>query len=366
MARTDKDNPGKEQALRFCVSSGLLTFLEVDVMTSVDLTAAPKRITDLDVLGIALRSDGSVSRTIFDCKSAGGPAFARALWLSGLMQYTGASEGVMLMGKPAEPAHRLAARKLDVTIFGSGAFDGYAAATSAEYRVLNSHAGKLENWHRVYDASLKQTAIASIYQAIQEEVPLCTDPARTFRRVISRVLTYKGEMNTAKTLHVAAFIETTLAIAYLLLLIVQDLRNVVDLSDGEKEFTTALRYYLWGGPEGVANLRRMYEILSAHDSSVEQETALVSWPQLIQLVRGLLESPTQIHNCVIALRELSLRQLADPDAAADLRSGRLFLEPRARQFAKRIGAYTVNVMRLPVEFSDRMDRQIDELVTLAE
>jgi len=162
MARSDKDNPAKEQALKFCVSSGIVPFLEVDVYTAVELTSAPKKITDIDVLGVGLREDGTLSRTIYDCKSTGGPPIARALWLSGLMRYTGAKDGVILMGKPVEKAHRLAARHLDVNIFGSGGFDNYAAATSSEYKLLNSYAANIENWHRFIDGAVKQNSIGEV------------------------------------------------------------------------------------------------------------------------------------------------------------------------------------------------------------
>ena len=160
----------------------------------------------------------------------------------------------------------------------------------------------------------------------------------------------------------AIFIETVAAMSLLFAMIVSDLRNIVDLDEGEAEFTKVVRYYLWGGPEGVANLNKMYEILAAHDNSTEQETALVAWPQLVQLIRGLLEAPTQMRNSVLALRELSLRQVADVDNVADIRVGRLFSAPRARQFAKRIGSYAVAALRLPHEFADRMGQQIDVLV----
>jgi len=363
MARSDKDNTAKEHALKFCVSSGLIPFLEVDVQSGAELSPTPKLLTDIDVLGVLLREDGTVARTIFDCKGTGGPAFARALWLSGLMKYVGAREGMILMGKPAERAHRLAARKLDVRIFGSGAFDDYASAANPEYKVLRSYPGTLENWLRVYDASAKQPALQEIYKAIQEEIPLSLDAPRSFRRLISRILQYKGELNPVKSLHLAAFTELTLAVSLLLGLMVGDIRNLVDLSDDEKQFTTVLRYYIWGGHEGVSTLRKIYE-LSSTANAVEPETSLVAWPQLVQLVRGLLEAPTQIRNCSLALRELSLRYLADRDEGADLRAGRLFSAPRARQFAKRIGVYTAAIMKLPIEFSEMMDGQIDELVAL--
>ncbi|GJE18081.1 hypothetical protein [Methylobacterium marchantiae] len=364
MARSDKDNGEKERALKFCITSGLIPFLEVDVRTGVDLSESPKLLTDIDVLGLLLREDGSVTRTIFDCKGTGGPAFARALWLSGLMKYAGADEGIILMGKPAERAHRLAARKLNVRIFGSGLFDDYAAASNAEYKIARSYAGSLENWHRLFDESAKEFCIKGILKAIQQEVPLTTDAPKSLRRLISRVLDHKGELNPKKQAHMAIFTEATLSVSILLSMMIGDIRNILDLSDEEREFTSILRYYVWGGQEGVSTLRRMYELLSTNDRKIEPETTLVAWPQMIQLLRGMLEAPTQVRNSSIALRELSLRYLGDRDNASDVRAGRLFAKPRARQFTKRIGVYATEIFKLPIEFSERMDKEIDELVAL--
>lgn len=73
MARSDKDNPQKDRALKFCVSSGILTFLEIDVRTGIEFTPSSKLLTDIDVLGVDLHKNGSISKTIFDCKGTGGP-----------------------------------------------------------------------------------------------------------------------------------------------------------------------------------------------------------------------------------------------------------------------------------------------------
>lgn len=362
MARSDKDNPQKDRALKFCVSSGILTFLEIDVRTGIEFTPSSKLLTDIDVLGVDLHKNGSISKTIFDCKGTGGPPFARALWLSGLMSYVKADGGVMLMGRSAERSHRLAARQLGVRIFGAAPFDDYASAASSEYRTLTSYAGNIENWHRVVDACEKETYIKQIYQCIQQEVPISLDAPKALRRLISGVLPHKGEMNPKKPLHMAAFSELTLCISYLLGRMVGELRNIIDLSDGEKDFSTILRYYVWGGYENVESLKKMYEVLSSNDKDFKPETELVAWNHLVQIVRGLLEAPADIRNSTLALRELSLLYLADRSESADKRVARLFKEPRARQFAKRFGDYTANVLKLPKEFSDRMGAQIDDLV----
>lgn len=365
MAKSDKDNPAKNSALKFCVASGMLSFTEVNVFTSVDLTSAPKIITDIDVLGIWLRQDGSISKSIFDCKSTGGPAIARALWLSGLLKLVGAEDGMLLMGKPAERAHRLAARQLGINVFGSGGFDNFASATNPEYAALRSYGGDLNNWHLLHDAAQKFSPGGEILHILHQEVPLTQDVARSFRRVISRILPLKGELNPAKSSHLAIFNEICVCMALMLTMMVGDLRNILDLNEDEKEFGQVVRYYLWGGPEGVANLRRLYELLRAHDSNTEQETALVAWPNLLQLLRGLLEAPTMLRSPALGLRELALRQLAKHDDIADRRTGQLFAEARSRQFAKRIALYSAAVLKLPTEFADRIAEQIDTLVELA-
>ncbi|WP_147426029.1 hypothetical protein [Teichococcus wenyumeiae] len=366
MARTDKDVGAKSQALRFCVSSGLIPFLEVDVSSGVELSPSPKRLTDIDVLGLALRSDGTISRVLFDCKSTGGPPFARALWLSGLMAFTGGQEGFMLMGRPAERAHRLAARKLNVRIFGTDTFDSYATASSAEYKILRSYAGDIENWHRVYEGALKNPAILSIYKSVNAEIPLCSDAPKAFRRLVAQCREFKGELNPVKPLHMAAFTEIVLSISLLMNMMSADLRNIVDLEEAERDFAATLRYYLWGGHENITTLKKIHDLISATGDEVEQESALVAWPNFVQLTRVLLDSPTQIRHACFTLRELSLRYLADADKAADIRLGRQLLAPRARQFAKRIGAYTAAALKLPHDFTQELDKQIDSLVTMAE
>ncbi|MCG7352873.1 hypothetical protein M0638_21385 [Roseomonas sp. NAR14] len=366
MARTDKDVGAKAQALRFCVSAGFIPYLEVDVLSGVELSASPKRLTDIDVLGVGLRSDGTVGRTLFDCKSVGGPAFARALWLSGLLTFTGGDEGFMLMGKPVERAHRLAARKLKVRIFGADAFDGYASAASAEYKILKSYAGDIENWHRVRETALKNPAILEIFDGINYEVPLCADAPKAFRRLIASCRKNKGELNPAKPLHMATFAEIVLAVSILVAVMIGDLRNIIELADNEKEFSTALRYYVWGGHENIELLKRMHDLIAANGSPLEQESSLIAWPLFVQLVRGMLESPTQVRNACFPLRDISLRYLADTNEAADLRVGRLFLAPRARQFAKRVSSYVAAVLKLPNEFAERLGQDIDDLVMKAE
>ena len=157
----------------------------------------------------------------------------------------------------------------------------------------------------------------------------------------------------------AIFTEAVLAASVLFVPLMGELRNLYDLTDSREELISVLRYYVWGGPEGVAMFQRMAD--SDGRSLEEAETAVLAWPQFIELVRGMLDEPTAVHNCCMPLRELALRYVADKSEDSDRRLGKLLLRPRARQFTRRIAAYMAHVGKLPHDFAKRLDADIDML-----
>jgi hypothetical protein len=164
----------------------------------------------------------------------------------------------------------------------------------------------------------------------------------------------------------ALFTEAVLATSMLLATMISQLRNIVELSDDHSEFTSVLRYYLWGGRDGYTMLQRMNELSGRAAELADFENKVVAWPHLVQLTRGLLEAPTSVRACCLPLRELSLRFVADMVPASDARLGGLFAHPRARQFAHRIAAYLTDATRLPQDFPKRLGSEIDELVKMTE
>jgi hypothetical protein len=69
MGKYDKDRFQKELSIRYCLARRLLPFLEVTVQSATDLSDTVEVITDLDVLGIEAIGDGTLRRTLFDCKN---------------------------------------------------------------------------------------------------------------------------------------------------------------------------------------------------------------------------------------------------------------------------------------------------------
>jgi hypothetical protein len=374
MARGDFDTEHKADALRYCVVLGAVPFLDVDVASAIDLTSDEKVLTDIDVLGLQLNEDGSTRRLLFDCKGerpsskGSGPSpMSRSFWLAGLMAYVRADEGFVILRRRAEKAHRLSAQTLNVRLFDKPSFNAYAAATNPEYHLLSSYATNTEAWYRLVEGvNASGDRHRGLWRQLSSEVPLARDGPKWFRRVLAAVREHRGELDPSKPLHMALFTEAVLATSVLLATMISQLRNIVELSDDHSEFTSVLRYYLWGGRDGYTMLQRMNELSGRAAELADFENKVVAWPHLVQLTRGLLEAPTSVRACCLPLRELSLRFVADMVPASDARLGGLFAHPRARQFAHRIAAYLTDATRLPQDFPKRLGSEIDELVKITE
>ena len=366
MARSDRDIDHKADALRFCVVSGAIPYLEVQIASAVDLTSDEKVLTDIDVLGLRLGPDGSTHRLLFDCKSSKIPPMSRAFWLAGLMAYVRGDEGFVILGRSAEKAHRLSAQAINVRLFDKEGFGVYAAATDPEFPLVSSYGADTEAWHRLAEGiNTAGSMYQGLWRQLSSEVPLAREAPKRFRRILSVVREHRGELDPVKPLHMALFTEAVLASSVLLATMVGELRNLIELTEEQDGFTSTLRYYLWGGRDGYATLQRINE-LSGRAEISEFETSIVAWPQFVQLTRSLLEAPPSVRNCCMPLRELALRFVADAAEESDIRVGKLFARPRARQFTHRIAAYLATAAKLPNDFPKRLGEEVDRLVGVAE
>ena len=85
MGKYDKDRFQKELAVRYCLASGMVPFLEVITPSVSDLSDTLEVLTDLDVVGVEAVSDGAQRYVFFDCKvSVKISAINRAFWAAGV------------------------------------------------------------------------------------------------------------------------------------------------------------------------------------------------------------------------------------------------------------------------------------------
>ena len=123
MGKLDKDIHQKESAIRFCVLTGSLPFLEVNVENRRELSDSATIITDIDVLGVSIDASGTNRRIIFDCKTLGKTSpINRAFWAAGLMKYALCDEAFVILRKKASEAHRLSAKDINVHLYNENQF----------------------------------------------------------------------------------------------------------------------------------------------------------------------------------------------------------------------------------------------------
>jgi hypothetical protein len=124
MGKYDKDHFQKELAVRFCLARGTVPFVEVVVQSTSDLSDSVEVLTDLDVVGIEAIGDGSLRRTIFDCKTAGNKmsSINRAFWAAGVKEYTRCNEAYVMLQRRAVHNHRISALAMNVDLHDEQSF----------------------------------------------------------------------------------------------------------------------------------------------------------------------------------------------------------------------------------------------------
>src|SRR5215471_19182953 len=106
MGKYDKDRFLKELAIRYCLAKAAVPFVEVVVPSAADLSDSIEVLTDLDVAGIETIGDGSLHRTIFDCKTANKmSSINRAFWAAGVKEYTHCNEAYIILKSKAVHNH---------------------------------------------------------------------------------------------------------------------------------------------------------------------------------------------------------------------------------------------------------------------
>lgn len=362
MAKTDKDIHQKELALRFCVLSGYLPFLEVNVENLRELSDVSTTITDVDALGILIDASGSRRMTIFDCKTSKSSPINRAFWASGLMSFIESDQAFVILRRKAPEAQRLSAKKLNVHLFDENQFTHYAEAYSLNFKEDYSYCTHIENWLSLSEIYKNYPAFEKFGEFLDSEVPIENDPARGVKRLFAALKKGRGEFNPAKVQHQAIFQHVLMSFCYLLSMIVHDLKSVIDYDSDKETFEKILKYYIWNGRESYLTRQRLKEMFSHNNQSIDSELEFSNWSEFVELVRKLLDAPAEVFKASLFARELSLRTATNQDEEKDKYLAKILSSSsRIRQFLFSQARYLQRAQKLPTEFIDRLNQQFDEL-----
>lgn len=362
MAATDKDIYQKEQALRYCVSHGLIPFLEVNVSNVRELAAKPTFLTDIDAMGIRFARAG-VRRTIFDCKTAKVSPISRAFWAAGLIRYVEADEAFVILQKSATEAHRLSAKSLNVHLFDETLFESYSLASTNGQLDKESYMASIRRWLKLHDLYKTNPSFAGIENFLRHTIPLDGDFSKLFRGVISHLRQIRGELDPNKAAHNAIYCHAVFSAVYALSPIVNDFFDLFDPKQTKETFDGFLRMYMWGGSESYHLRRRLREVMATMNEHVSPEVELHNWEGFLEMFRSFLDSPNDLSLCALPLLDIALKCADGPDMVADsLVSVRLKKSNRIRQFIFKISGYLISATGLPKDFDINLRNTINSLM----
>lgn len=365
MAALDKDTAQKEKAIRYCISNGVLPYLEVIVNNVREITDVRTVITDLDVLGLEISRRGSVRRTLFDCKTVGKmSAINRAFWASGVMAYTGCDESYVILSKKASEAHRVSAKTLSVHLFQEYDFDTYAESSSINYLDKRYYSAEISSWHQYYKIFESNHALRALGEHINTRIPLEKDFAKALRELVGIIRLNRGEFNPEKKEHMSVYCSLIMSFLLVMAPISSQIADIFDPSISQPEYETILRYYVWGGRDSYIQRRDLKNSVQIASGAQKSELELPEWDRFVELSRGLLEAPSEISKALIPCRDLSLRYISTVDVYKDYQLAMsLRTSNRITQFIVAASNYIYNATGLPKDFHSYIK---EELATLSE
>jgi len=117
--------------IKYFISKDYYPHMEVNILSKQRISKERKLVTDVDVVGLYSNASGQMEMILGDCKTLSGQSpIARTLWLKGLMSYTGANSGMIILSKAIEKEHQLTASDLSIQLLSDNDFKVYAQHTA--------------------------------------------------------------------------------------------------------------------------------------------------------------------------------------------------------------------------------------------
>lgn len=331
-----KDTAQKQKAIRFCVATGVVPYLEVVVRYVAEISPVEADISDIDVLGIRPASFRPSQRIIFDCKTQNKiGAIGRALWAAGLMRLVGADEAYVILNKAAPEGHRLAANEIGVRLTSEALFDNLGRLASPDYVEGSTYLDAIATWEAVQAVGRNNKNLGPLVEFLAQAGPLGQDSVAGFRALLSRLRKAEGEFDASKNAHRTLWGLVVCEAMRLLAEMAVEFHSVFDPAMGREQFETLLRNFVWGGRESYQLRQKLHShVRSAKNGDESAQLELPNWDRFLELMRALMDAPHLASSGILAAKDLSFREMApSPLEDADKRIRLEFSSTtRARQF----------------------------------
>nr|WP_158387934.1 hypothetical protein [Comamonas testosteroni] len=344
-----KDTLQKQKAIRYCVSTGLVPYPEVVVKYSADVSENIADISDIDVLGVKPAGEFSQKSVLFDCKTqAKISAINRALWSAGLKHLVNAEEAFVILNKAAPEGHRLAANSIGVRLFSEKLFDNFGVSSSINYISGISYLENMSAWEELLTIKDKSKGLTPLLTYLLNEAALERSSVEGFRTLLSRLKQTAGEFDVSKPTHRCLYALAVTQAVIFLAGMTREFHTVFDPEMDKIRFSSALRYFSWGGREGYNLREKLHKALQANKGQTDSSAfELPGWERFVELMRAFMDAPLLVGSAALPLKDLGFREISQPSDLADHRIAKeLQANGRSRQFALSVNKYIASLSRM--------------------
>jgi hypothetical protein len=358
MGRYDKDRFLKELAIRYCLATQTLPFLEVTVPNISNLSATDgiDILTDIDVLGLRDAQDGHLHRTIFDCKTTNKMSpINRAFWAGGLMKYANCDDAHVILKSRAVHNHRISALSINVDLHDESSFTELGRTFDIGFADDLYYQSSIDRWNSVHERYVNNAWSELIFLVARNVTPLTNAPWSSFRKLIAELRSARGHFDPRKDDHLAIFLDVLSSAFVLWSTMGRDIRRFYDPSLKREDFEMILRYYIWGGKETYLVRQQLREKLAKEETDANT-LDLPEWKRLVGFVGIIIGAPQDIFRCAHVCRELSIRYGAGPIEKFDHQLIKAIkTNSRIRQFALALAEYLILASGIPKDFGNSLE-----------
>lgn len=361
MAPTDKDRSLKQIAVSFCISQGLVPYLEVPVLEVSQLSSTPLLTTDIDVLGMSLEWTGRARRTMFDCKNSKEGPVNRAIWAAGLIGHLGLDEGYVILRRSSSPTHKLTAERRSVYLFDGESFERFASFYSSSALRFKSYLSDFTRHDEIIKFFGENNPLYKAYHEIVHITPLQRDSGLGIRRIVSQLTAIQRELDPNKRAHQYIIVEALAALSIFMFEFLSKVVRLLNAKSDEKEFERIAKLLIWGGAQAFEEKQKLREL--AFPEAVAAEPQFPAWSEFVRMATTLLVALGPMSSLPLLLRTLASRTVKGVDEECeDAIREQMLSTPRVRQIVFSMLRFLKKATGMPTEFVDLIEAEINVLV----
>lgn len=349
-----KDRAQKALALKLSISKRWLPQLEIEIEAETRLAKSKHMLTDIDVLAVAPGAIAGSIRLIFDCKSgARESAIGRAFWLYGVMKKSSTEHGFIILNEKVKITHdhRISASDFGVSLVHENELEDLAQCMGGTTVVKDALTGDIDTWDKFLAIGGKYPATKEYLDFSRSRFWMIKDAGERCRKTVAKLRSIKSELDPSKAEHLAIFGDALCLFLLTLSEMASRLYLILVRPSSKEEFSASLLALLYGGYENLEAAQKIRRITAGENGAVDSISIFPEIEKFEQLIREILQAPSQVHTASLLAREMAFAALAEVDVSK-LQEQLASEASYATKFVLLASEYLAMATRLPNEFKE--------------